>query len=547
MERFLEYWQAAWQQYLLHSVTTAQVQDAWTKISREECLGGAITQLNLQPNITPGLWAVIPQYAQQAETYFYPYMLLVEIDSAFKFVTHTHLSLPIVPHSNLEPAPLQPICLGQGENFSNFFAINPPEWFDAEQQPSWEAQLAYATAMLTEVTPNWPTDIQQLGWQIQDDCLLMPLTVFTQLDLNLSAMHDNITLIDAALGTDVSKYTQTTKKPHTQLQYLQVLYSIWLRQQELVTKWNKIFDYIPALQKYRLQRLYAFFKQNFPNDNVNGFTQEQLDALLRAKIKAAEDSVSAVVVTEAQYIDPIQGFQLFTNYQHAVIIGNYNPICSPRYPVQIDYELTKYYGLVDNEADFEDLQFDGVLMSVGNMWSLFAKDRDADEILTAEPNAALEYEFIDIKTSSAAYHGSLVNQGAISSVLDWLDLHATTADTVAIYTCFAGQADLLKHSLSNTQHVNVPILLIQNPCVIKTKYALFVPVYTAADPGPYIFDRGMEMFDQLLANTQNKLIVVGDRGIFKPNLHSATGKFARLFNAQTNAEPKIITEEAECV
>jgi hypothetical protein len=238
----------------------------------------------------------------------------------------------------------------------------------------------------------------------------------------------------------------------------------------------------------------------------------------------------------------------FAKSKKAVVMGNFNPICVPRFSAQIDYELTKHFGLVENDADFEDLQFDGVLASLGNAWNMVVKDRVADQTLSPSFKQPLEYEFIDIRSDSVAYVGSLINIGVIEPLINWLNMHAEQRSDVTIYTCFAGQAQIIQAALQPTTYAQVPTRLIQQPCFTASKINIFIPVYTAADPGPYIFDHGTEILDQLLVNTQEQLVIIGDMSIFKPELHSASGKFAQAVYAPIEIEKDIIiTEEANCV
>ncbi|HSX20614.1 MAG TPA: hypothetical protein VLG38_05780, partial [Gammaproteobacteria bacterium] len=416
----------------------------------------------------------------------------------------------------------------------------------------------------------------------------------------------------------INQLHTSLKDAKAQSRHMQVLNSIWIRQKELVTEWSKVFDFIPVMQKQRMQRLYTFFKQNFVNENVEGCTQTQLDDLLNEKVRRAENNermvgdalhqvendqyqeqlvrekclqwcgaqqiacesideikqlmhdklwgnlahtallywqqdfaakqgyadflncypqaIDTLIVEHAEYISPMQAVELLALSKRAIVMGNYNAMCNPRFAVHIDYELTQHFGLVENDADFEDLQFDGILGSVGNMWNMVAKDREADEFFTAVEHDELEYAHIDVRTSSAAYRGSLVNQGTVSATIDWLNKHATERDVVTIYTCFAGQAQLLREALHGTSFAHVPIRMMQELCIETAAINIFVPVYSVTDPGPYVFDRGAEMFEQLVTNTQRCLVTIGDMRIFNPKLHSASGKFAQSWLPKMEVE-----------
>lgn len=715
MERFLDYWQAAHTQQLLHALQPQQVLSICQQIAAQACVQGKLPAANLA--LVNSSVVIIPFYAQKEDKIFFPCMLQVDVNATGDFEPQAHLSLPIISHAMLEPAPLCPISLGVAEDFANYLAINPAPWLVDNQRVTWDQQLAYADELLNAVVPNWRSDLTQAGYMHANDALVFPLAAITQasnflptVNFDLLNNPNKITLIDAERNADQNKAGQskyawqlivnawiqaalkqaeppryvwlqpqqtvtyanifacmgatttvhTMDDMHSQLiianeaylqgqqllrnwqevskriyekyadkggvqaridhlqscareakaqsRHLEVLNSIWLRQKELLVEWVKVFDFIPTMQTQRLQRLHTFFKQNFPGEVVKGFTETQFDDLLIEKIRRAENNLRMVgdalhqvendlyqeqlvrdkclqwcseqnvtvatvtevekfleehiwqqlarlallywqqdfaakqgygdflnrqphdieylIVENAEYIDPIQAIQYLSMSKKAVVMGNYNPIINPRFPVQIDYELTKHFDLIENDADFEDLQFDGVLVSTGNMWNMVAKDRDADQIFT-RPESTLEYEFVDVRSSSCKYLGSMVNQGVIDPVHAWLNKHATERNQVVIYTCFAGQVKLLQQVLSTTLFAQVPICLIQEPCFTKSAFSIFVPVYSAQDPKPYVFDRGIEMFDQLIANTTQKIIVIGDVRIFKAELHSATGKFAQ--------------------
>lgn len=83
--------------------------------------------------------------------------------------------------------------------------------------------------------------------------------------------------------------------------------------------------------------------------------------------------------------------------------------------------------------------------------------------------------------------------------------------------------------LSETGFTDVTVHLLQKPNFEFADCVLFSPVYTLDDQGPYCFDRGAGMLEQMLAHTRRSVVLVGDSRIFKPQLHSASGKFAKLF------------------
>jgi len=388
------------------------------------------------------------------------------------------------------------------------------------------------------------------------------------------------------------------KDARVQLRHLQVLHSIWLRQLELLSKWNKVLDFIPWFQTRRLQRLHLFFKQNFPEQGTANYSQIQFEQLFEEKLRRVENSerfvadalhqaesdlqqenlirdkclhwclsqsiatsnideiqvivtetlwqqvaaaavnywheyfmtrseelhilnnqpqaIDVLIVEHSEYVSPMQAAQLLAISKRVIVMGNYNPMCVPRFAVQNDYELTKHFGLAACDADFEDLQFDGKLASLGNMWNLVSQGNEADEVLQNCSTTEISYSYVDT-----------VEPGAINTTLDWLRANSELAKHVAIYSCFSAHATKLQAILQSTQFAHIPVRLIQEPCFDKNAISLFLPIYTLGDPGPYVFDRGSEIIDNLIANTTQRLIVIGDMRIFKPELHSASGQLAK--------------------
>lgn len=241
------------------------------------------------------------------------------------------------------------------------------------------------------------------------------------------------------------------------------------------------------------------------------------------------DSIDVLVVENSEYVSPMQAAQLFAISKRAIVMGNYNPICRPRFSVQIDYELTQYFGLASCDSDFEDLQFDGKLGSVGNMWNLVAQGNDADEQFNVYPSSTLQYSYIDSHVSSTSNMGSKVNTSIIALVVEWLRANVSIMPDIVVYTCFRAQATLLRQALDSNSLSHIPIRLVQDPNFEKSATSVFVPVYSLQDPGPYVFDLGDEILNNLIANTTENLIVIGDMRIFKSELHSASGKFAKHF------------------
>lgn len=396
----------------------------------------------------------------------------------------------------------------------------------------------------------------------------------------------------------LTQLREQLKTAHAHNRNMQVLYSIWLRQLELVSTWDRFLDFIPGLQKRRLTRLYLFLQQNFPGEECQGLNQGQLTALMLEKMRRAEnrerfiadalhqiesdirqeqlvfdkwmhwsqehnltlhdlnftvwgklvnltadywsecsidptcDQIEKLIVEHAEYVSPMQAAELLAVSQSAVIMGNYNPICNSRFAVQIDYELTKHFQLINCDADFEDLQFDGVLGSLGNLWNLATQGKEASKTLPVEAHS-INYSLIHVGSVSEDYFGSKINKLEVIAILDWLKANYTPNMDIVIYTVFAGQLAYMRKIFANTEFAKIKLLALQEPSFISSSIALFSPVYSAQDQGPYVFDRGVEILDNLIASTRTQIIVFGDERIFKPELHSAAGKFAKLlYNKQ---------------
>lgn len=701
MKQFVDYWQCAAQLQSLYDLSLQQLPNHYRFVARAECAAGKFADQAVIDQLRAKNATIVlaPYYALLRDKCFFPCLLIADLTVEGELIAKAHLSLPIIPRTVLEPAPLRPISLGFAERFDDYISMHPPEWLENDVVPTWHEQLQYAQSLLAAVTPTWQEDLLVNEYVIQQDVLIFPLPCQPQ--LQIAELPEDITLVNAALGAATSTYAsqliidawinsavyqtappryvllQPNKNPsyttildhypsdivldfanhnqlHTQLaakhanymygqqllrnwqeltersraknvdqlqvnlksaknqiKNLQVLSSIWQRQKELLVVWPQLLDFIPFVQKRRLQRLYEFFKQNFPNDVVDGLTLLQLDDLLAEKMRKVETTarvladslhqiendiyqenlvrdkclqwcaeqriffdkideilafmqgtmwreisalskvywqeyfacnkqeyiefiqkkpkkIDVLIVEHAEYIAPIYAAELLSISDKVVVIGNYNAITNQRFPVQVDYELAKHFGLAEDDIGFEDLQFAGVLVSTGNMWSMVADGREADHNLISAATNMLEYQYIDVQTHSAMHAGSMVNMGVTKVVLAWLQENRECIDDLAIYTCFSAQANDIQIALADTMFSTVPVLFIQQPTVEQYKISLFLPVYTQRDPRPYIFDRGCEMFDQLIANTKQRLIVIGDMRIFKPELHSASGKLAKL-------------------
>lgn len=402
------------------------------------------------------------------------------------------------------------------------------------------------------------------------------------------------------------QYEQT----RAQTRLLQVLQDIWQRQVDLILTWSKPLDFIPMLQRSRLARLYKFFEQNFPDDNVAGLTQRQLESLLLEKQSCAQnservmrdalhqvendlqqqntlklkldewqqlhdfdistnkyweeicalaqqywllyfnadqqyanffarepDSIDRLFFTNADQLSPMVAARLLAKADCVEILGNYDGIVTPNFSPSIDFALTQEYGIAACDADFEDLQFDGVLGSLGNLWSLACAHQEISLTLEYQRPFPLEYTIIDVHGVSQRYLGSRINFAEIDATVAWLQQHHKTALRVAIYTNFSGQQQCMQSALESAGIAHVKVHLLQEPSTDDADIVIFSPVYGHADSGPYNFDRGSALLDNMLHSTKRQLVLIGDSRIFKPQLHSAAGKFARLF----------IKEEAVCV
>jgi hypothetical protein len=407
------------------------------------------------------------------------------------------------------------------------------------------------------------------------------------------------------------------KDAHVRNRHLQVLHSIWLRQSEMVPAWSKGFDLIPLFKKQRLQRLYTFFKQNFPGEDVDGLSQKQLDDIISDKLRRAANSerfiadslhqtendlrqeelvrdkclqwaiplnenasslnailamldnelwpklaqatatywdldfklanghdnflyneandIDLLILEHAEYISPMHGAELLALSKRAVIMGNNNYICIPRFPVQVDFNLAKSLNLVTCDEDYEDLQFDGIAAAVGNFWSMALQDKEISKTFPSQRTVKLHYEFIQVSSQSESYFGSRINKAEANAILKWIADNQAASDNLAIYASFSGQIELITKLLQKGGYSHIPVLAVQEPCYDKYTVSLFSPVYSSNDPTPYSFDRGMEIINNLIDNTMQQIIVFGDPKIFKAEQHSASGKFAKLlFNNPEN-------------
>ncbi len=731
----IEYWQQGARQQALMDLHPATVASSWEIIDRRSCLQGKIDDLSIiQKLLAHGSeMVVVPYFAKKHDQYFFPLMLLVDLEDNGAFKPRSHTAFPIVPNFALETAVMQPISIANMDCVSDYLVLTPPDWIDQVDLLDWAAQIKYADQMLLHINNNsWLTHLESLQFYVQAEALIFPLAAVTTMHHMDHELLKNINKIEiiaadrrAAKSTYIKRLivdgwteaavkqaqppeyvwlrykeqiTYTTifeavvqaplplpdqelpvlqsvahkelailfniyikgkqvarnwqelaakiiakyaeqggidarikhiqmhlKDAHARARHMQVLQSIWLRQVELVPVWSKIFDLVPGWQKRRLYRLFMFFKQNFPSEVVQGFNFAQLDHLFNEKIQRAKnserfvadalyqtesdirqldlvkdkliqwaahidpsiidvhganifiesdlrdkleaasvqywqiyfalhsdslrtvtrapDKIGTLIVEHAEYVSPMLAAQLLAMSSKAVIMGSYAAIISPRFPVAIDYELAKYNGLVNCDADYEDLQFDGVSAALGNLWGLATTGREADKILAAENTQQIIYTFMHVESVSEQYYGSKVNMAEVAAIIDWLKLHYRADQSLVIFTTFSGQAQYLSNQLLVNKFESIPVRLAQVPSFACANICLFSPVYTQNDPGPYSFDRGVEIFDNLLANVSEQLIVFGDRFIFKPELHSASGMFAKNFVANSVVNSELIPEE----
>lgn len=400
----------------------------------------------------------------------------------------------------------------------------------------------------------------------------------------------------------VTQLQDNYEQARAQTRLLQVLQDIWQRQVELILTWSKPLDFIPMLQRSRLARLYKFFSQNFPEDEVEGLNQRQLESLLLEKQSRAQNSerimrdalhqvendlqqqtmlqhkldnwqqqhdydistnkyweeicalaqqywlvlfnneqeyagffeeepeaIEKLIVADADQVSPMLAASLLGKSKTVEILGSYDAIVCPNFSPSIDFALTQEYGIADCDADFEDLQFDGILGSLGNLWALATAKQEVTTTLEYHRQFPLEYTIIDVHGISQSYLGSRINFAEIDATVAWLQQNHKTALHVAIYTSFSGQQQCLQSALESAGIAHVKVHLLQEPSVDDADIVIFSPVYTYADSGPYNFDRGSALLDNMHNAAKRQLVVIGDSRIFKPQLHSAAGKFARLF------------------
>ncbi len=724
----LEYWQLADQYLRLMDFNPRLVSNKWQNITRDECLAGCIQDPTVSSILLQNgsKMLVSPLHLQKDNEHFIPFLLSVELKADGYFKPCKELALPIIPRNLLEFDGLHPISLGSTDEFDDYFVLQPPPWFDNQQDLTWENQYQYANQMLSDITCGaWLQDLKQLGYELQPGAKVFAFSInkaSDKLDTKLLQNKNKIELIAAERNSGKSRYAKqkiadawieaavkqapapkivwlqydtiarytsifacTNELPlyieqdeyktsqsqvHKELalafniyirgrqvlrnwqdmqakltdkyadkggiaarihqlqthlkeaqarsKHIQVLHSIYLRQSELIPSWNKMFDVFTFMQKQRLQRLYNFFKQNFPEEQVTSLSQDDLDNLMNSKLSRTKhserfiadalhqatsdlkqqelvtekllqwgqqidpkletpqeivtllhetiweqvlhlatkywqlefaingqrnefftneaDTIDLLIAEHSEYIDPITAAKLLARSQRAIIMGQYAAICSPRFAISVDYELCKHFNLAKCDADYEDLQFEGINAALGNLWNLASDGREADKTFTTEQNYPIEYEFCSINGTNVAVYGSKVNIAEIDGIHAWLLRNNPDPKDVCIYTSFAGQVQAIQQRLQSSKYAQTAVQLLHKPNLHKFKYSLFTSVYTANDPGPYNFDRGVEILDNLVANTLQKLVVFGDRNIFKSELHSAIGKFAKLFITEKNQQ-----------
>lgn len=199
------------------------------------------------------------------------------------------------------------------------------------------------------------------------------------------------------------------------------------------------------------------------------------------------------------------------------------------------------------DEQIEQAMLFGHSISQGSLWQLalthsIYRQRNA---LLAQANQSKKIDsmkqqkviFIDVKDKDRDNHS--ISQKEATAIQVWLHANEQIADHILIVTPFHQQKCLLESQLSDGAHITVATFdtLPDEPCQI----VIFSTVYQQCYPRPFIFDEGDAYLYSLLALCQDKLIVIGDKGIFQANRHSPSGKFAKWVES-ANQELAVIEQ-----
>ncbi len=278
--------------------------------------------------------------------------------------------------------------------------------------------------------------------------------------------------------------------------------------------------------------------------------------------------VDWLIVENGEHLSPIDGFYGIEGSKHLIVMGDSDAITPSRIPVEIDIALLRHYGLIETAEDIEDLQFKGALISSGQFstfieqiadykgdayslnkqWDTSAKIIECQNQLSYsnklqpckknKPNFIEDFSYMPLAGCRESFMGSFRNAVEVTGILNWIKQHEASilarypeysfADAILICTTFYGQCLAFREAFSQHNIDINNIELIQTLHNKRAPIVIFSPVYTKDDKGNLCFDQGEKILRNLLLCAKEHLLVFGDQAIFNPNLHSASGKFAKF-------------------
>ena len=327
---------------------------------------------------------------------------------------------------------------------------------------------------------------------------------------------------------------------------------------------ENIEDYLDEYLRYPMFIAALHYWEATYLQQIDWTTGQQLQKYLTGELS---DKIDLLIVEHSELVSPMLAGALFSISAQVIIFGSPYKISNNFIANQIDYYTLLQLDLISDEHEFESLQQQGVLASQGSMWDMVKQSsifqhgyltqqwdarqallsaqktlmQDACNIQSMRKEAKYLYPGISIveltDTYSEMFFGSMINTLESENIIQWLLQNRqqilayyqanTLKDILSIHTTFSAQATQLRKMLLEKGLPDVSVSLLQLPCLVRKPIAIFSPVYTHKDQGPFIFDKGVEILGNLLANTTDSIIIIGDSKLFNKQLHSASGKFAK--------------------
>lgn len=389
---------------------------------------------------------------------------------------------------------------------------------------------------------------------------------FQQLDEKIFLLHHQALTQQKQLKDNLEK----TKNDSDELDIAILAWERWQKEHldasysimEDSFKINSMFD-----EQYRTYLLvYAFYywlAKGLKNNNRNIFGCEDLSNVdLNARKNPLFDWL---IIEQAEQLSPYESMKLLALTQRSIVYGD---LCASagthKISSVVDYEIAKQHQLVDNEQDYEDLDFQGVLHSTGSLFKMIdALEMESmpytiSDPLENHPNIvaclnALTYElpwkgntdipelnyapigFCDIKGDPKPYFASMKNIEEANQILFWIKETQCCKDkSVLIVTPFTAQYYCLKHLFA--QHdVKIDLCLITEYKNRAYDIVIFSPVYTSKIKGPYLFDESKSYLYSAISMAKQHFFVFGDMSLFQKGRVSASGILAKyLFQQEKN-------------